>query len=92
MQPTPPPQQAPTAGPLSAPQRAKLTDRLLYRWDRLRDDQRQRAWGMIEQMRATVAQEHRRSRRSARLYALLMVLVLAASAALVYLVLHGVLH
>ena len=90
MQPTPPPQQAPTAGPLSAPQRAKLTDRLLYRWDRLRDDQRQRAWGMVEQMRVTVAREHRHSRRRERLYALLIVLVIMADAALVFLVLHGV--
>lgn len=91
--PTSPPERAPTAAQLRAPRaprRAPLTDRLVYRWERLREDQRRRAWGMVEQMRLTVAREHRRRRRRERTYALLIVLVIAADAALVYLVLHGV--
>jgi hypothetical protein len=105
MQPIPSPHRAASAGPLRepvhshqraapappprAPLRAKLTDRLLYRWERLREEQRQRAWGMVQEMRATVAQERQRRRRREGRYALLIVLVVAVDAALVYLVLHG---
>ncbi len=93
MQPSPPPDRSGPVRSLRPPRpplRSALTDRLVYRWERLREDQQQRAWGMVEQMRATVAQERRTKRRRERLYVLLIVLVIALDAALVYLVLHGV--
>ncbi|HEV2237460.1 MAG TPA: hypothetical protein VGR57_12430 [Ktedonobacterales bacterium] len=63
--------------PPRAPSRASFTDRLVFRWERLREDQRQRAWGLVEQMRTTLAQERRRRRR------LLVAAVLTALALLV---------
>jgi fatty acid desaturase len=60
---------------------------LTYRWERLGEGQRERAWEMVEQMRRTVTQERQRRRR---LFALLIVLVIAAGMALAYLVLRGI--
>jgi hypothetical protein len=66
--------------------RAYLTDSLVYRWERLREDQRQRALDLV-------AQEQRRRQRQRHdvlLIVLLIVLVLAVGAALPYVALHGV--
>jgi hypothetical protein len=60
-----------------------LTDRLAYRWERLREEQRQQILGMVEH-------ERQRQRQRARLYAALIVLVVVMDAAVLYLVLRGV--
>jgi hypothetical protein len=64
------------------PARAILTDRLLYAWEHLRPSQRDAAWEMVENMRATMAAE----RRSRAVISLLVVMAGLAAAVLVYLV------
>ncbi len=87
----PSPERGPTAGRLRTPRspraaaRAPLTEGLAYRWERLRDDQRQRVLHLLAQ------EQQRRRRTRRRLYALLLVLLLiVALGLLLYLVLQGV--
>jgi hypothetical protein len=56
---------------------------LTYRWERLREDQRQRIRGLVEQ-----EQQHRR--RRARRYAVVIMLVVVVDLVLLTLVLQGV--
>jgi hypothetical protein len=77
-----PPRRAAPSGRLSAPRSplpSPVADQPPYRWERLREDQRQQALRMV-------AQEQRRRHRRQWLYLRLIVLVLAVDAALVYLV------
>ena len=71
------------ARPKQAPTRSKLTDRLLYTWERLRPAQRDAAWEMVATMRATHANERRRR----RILSVAIVGALLADALLVYLLL-----
>jgi hypothetical protein len=81
---------SPPGAPTRPPLRFQPTGQPVYRWERLREDQRQRAWGMVEEMRATVARERHRRRRRELGYALLIVLVVAVDVGLLYLVLYGI--
>jgi hypothetical protein len=84
-----PPRRAAPSGRLSAPRSplpSPVADQLPYRWEQLREDQRQQALGMVAHM-----QRLRHSRR--RMYGRLIVLVIAViavGAALMYLAQHGV--
>ena len=85
-QPTAPQRTAPVQR-LRVPPPAPVSQGLTYRWGRLREDQRERALGLV-----THAQQRRRRERSRVLLITLALLVaLVVVVGLVYLVLSGVL-
>jgi hypothetical protein len=69
--------------PRQPPRRALLTDHLTYRWERLREEQRQ-------QVSNLVAADQQRRRDRVRHYARLLVLALAVDVLLLLLALQGV--
>lgn len=75
-------QMLPTA-PRQPPRRALLTDHLTYRWERLREEQRQRVSHLV-------AADQQRRRDRVRHYARLLVLALAVDILLLLLALQGV--
>jgi hypothetical protein len=83
-----PPRTALPGHPQRAPARAKLTDRLLYTWERLRPAQREAAWEMVESMRATMASE----RRTRRVLALAVLFTVVVAGVLLYLLLTAPTH
>jgi hypothetical protein len=78
--------------PPRTPFRAQLTDRLLYTWERLRPAQRNAAWQMVENMRATVAEERSRRRRRQLVLSIALAVVTAADGVIAYLMLHAPAH
>ncbi len=90
--PSDPPAQAPRPIPPSRsvrePIRARLTGRLFSRWEHVNHTQHQRTdWHLVAQMRVTVAQERTRARQRAVLLGILVLIVAALDAVLLYLVL-----
>ncbi len=70
------------------PIRSRLTGRLFSRWDHVSHTQHQHtAWHLVAQMRVTVAQERTRARQRAVLLGILVLIVAAFDAVLMYLVL-----
>ena len=81
-------QQPPPGRPARTPHRSKLTDHLLYTWERLRPAQQDAAWQMIQHMRTTMVSE----RRTRKIIGLLIAVALVASAVLVYLLVTAPAH
>ncbi len=85
--PAPTPRPIPPSRSVREPIRSRLTGRLFSRWEHVSQTQQHATWHLVAQMRVTVAQERTRARQRGVLLGVLIVVIAALDALLLYVVL-----